>query len=176
MACHTNSQTAACKWWFAFIPGDGRFVYRLSTRAICAYQPVPTPPMDELENPQKIPPFDELIGMKMDAAQLGQARLLLNQKREVENLQGAVHGGVLMTLLDSVMARAAMSRSGGSESVLSVNLSVTFMKPAKGNLVAHGHAVGGGKSLCFCEGHVVDEGGNTVARGTGTFKCRSSPG
>lgn len=115
--------------------------------------------------------FDQLIGLKNETAPPGQARISLDQQPEVENLQGTVHGGVVMTLLDSAMARAAMSRAGESASVLSVNLTVSFLKPAKGRLSAHGQVVGGGKSLCFCEGHVADESGNIVASGSGVFKC-----
>lgn len=130
-----------------------------------------TMPMDTSAGGERSASFDALIGLQKETVRPGQARLQLEPQQQLENLQGSVHGGVLMTLLDSAMARAAMSRSGQAESVVSVNLTVSFLKPAKGRLVAHGQAVGGGKSLCFCEGHVEDEHGGIVARGTGVFKC-----
>jgi acyl-coenzyme A thioesterase PaaI-like protein len=38
--------------------------------------------------------------------------------------------------------------------------------------VAEGRCVKAGKAIAFCEGEVLDEGGNLVAKALGTFRLR----
>ena len=115
-------------------------------------------------------PFFDLVGAKRDSVADGKARLSLELQPPLRNIRDAFHGGVLMTLLDVAMASAAVSRNASRHNVTTVNLSVNFMAPAHGVVVVEAEAVGGGKSLCFCEGRVLDAHGTLVARAHGTFK------
>ncbi len=55
-------------------------------------------------------PFLRLLGLQQQSADAGRSRLLLPElKEEFCNRLPAAHGGVLMTLLDVAMARAATS-------------------------------------------------------------------
>lgn len=81
----------------------------------------------------------------------------------------------LVTLLDSAMVQAALSRFEHAREVLAVDLHIAFMRPARGQLVAEGRATGGGRSVCFCEATVTDGSGEVAARAMGTFRyCRGS--
>ena len=115
-------------------------------------------------------PFLELLGIKRESVADGKARLSLELQPQLRNLYDGFHGGVLMTLLDVAMASAAVSRNDFRNPVVTVDLSVNFMAPASGVVVAEAEASGGGKSLCFCEGRVLDAEGTLVARAQGTFK------
>jgi acyl-coenzyme A thioesterase PaaI-like protein len=53
-----------------------------------------------------------------------------------------------------------------------VELSVTFIQPGTGRLVAEGRCLRSGKSLSFSEGEVRDGQGNLVAKALGTFSLR----
>lgn len=55
-------------------------------------------------------PFTRLIGMKRDFSEGGKAQISLDPHADLGNVIGAVHGGVVVTLLDVVMASAAVSR------------------------------------------------------------------
>jgi len=124
-------------------------------------------------------PFLKLLGMQQDTSAPGLSRLRLPVLRdEFCNLIPAAHGGVLMTLLDVAMARAATSLpSPTSHSVVTVEMSTRFVKPGRGPLVAEGRVLHAGKSLCSCEAHVRDADGDLVASAMGTFKFwRSPPG
>ena len=87
-----------------------------------------------------------------------------------QHLAQAVHGGVLMSLMDSAMSSAALSASGFTKAVVTIDMTSSFLKPAHGRLVAHASVQGGGKSVCFCECRIEDEAGHTVARAMGTFR------
>jgi uncharacterized protein (TIGR00369 family) len=114
--------------------------------------------------------FNRLLDLRREFAEGGVARLVLQARPELTNNHLAVHGGVVMTMLDGAMSSAALSKSGFTRAVVTIDMSTSFIKPAKGRLVAHGVAVGGGKSICFCEARIEDEDGDLVARALGTFK------
>jgi uncharacterized protein (TIGR00369 family) len=79
-----------------------------------------------------------------------------------------------MTLLDSAMAHAALSRVNYEREVVTVDMHIAFMRPSTGRLVATGRATGGGRSVCFCEASIVDAGGKVTAQAMGTFRYRDA--
>ena len=117
-------------------------------------------------------PFLRFLGMREEPAPPGQARMLLPElKPEHCNLLPAAHGGVVMTLLDVAMARAAIAApSAASGAVVTVEMSSRFLKPARGPLVATGQAISAGRSLCTCQAEVRQVDGTLVATAQGTFK------
>jgi uncharacterized protein (TIGR00369 family) len=117
-------------------------------------------------------PFLKLLGLQQKAAPPGESSLLLPDVREeLHNMLAAAHGGVLMTLLDVAMARAAISHPDApSGTVVTVEMSTRFLKPGVGALSVDGRVLSSGRSLCTCEAHVRDAGGALVASAMGTFK------
>jgi uncharacterized protein (TIGR00369 family) len=115
-------------------------------------------------------PFLDLLGAKRESVADGKARLSLELQPQLRNLYDGFHGGVIMTLLDVAMASAAVSRSDFKNTVVTVDISVSFLAPASGKVIAEAEATGGGKSMCFCEGRVLDPSGKLLARALGTFK------
>ncbi len=115
-------------------------------------------------------PFLDLLGAKRESVADGKARLTLELQPQLRNLYDGFHGGVIMTLLDVAMASAAVSRSDFKNTVVTVDISVSFLAPASGTVIAEAEATGGGKSMCFCEGRVTDPNGKLLARALGTFK------
>lgn len=132
---------------------------------------------DAPPNPLARIPFLKLLGLTLDAWEGGTSRLHLPElKDEFCNLLPAAHGGVVMTLLDVAMARAATSHPAApSTTVVTVEMSSRFVKPARGALQATGRVLHAGGSLCTCEAHVHDAGGALVASAMGTFKYWRGP-
>lgn len=120
-------------------------------------------------------PFLDLVGVEADGIGPGWARIVLDPRSELSNMHGAVHGGVIMTLLDTTMARAAMAQQGFRLSVVSTGVTTNFLRPAAGRLTVEARAIGGGRSTCFCEAEVMDATGLVVAKGLGTFKYQKPP-
>ncbi|ROZ75801.1 enoyl-CoA hydratase-related protein [Ramlibacter sp. WS9] len=55
-------------------------------------------------------PFMRLLGIRREFSRDGHARLIAEARRELENMIHAMHGGVVATLVDVVMASAAVSK------------------------------------------------------------------
>jgi uncharacterized protein (TIGR00369 family) len=119
-------------------------------------------------------PFVQALGMQLWRFDSGQAEISLEVRPEMQNSWAVAHGGVVMTLLDVVMAHAARSvrdaDEHGTPGIVTVEMKTSFMRPATGRLVAAGHLLHGTKSMAFCEGSVHDERGALCAHATGTFK------
>ena len=119
-------------------------------------------------------PFVQALGMQLWRFDSGIAQISLDVRREMENSWAVAHGGVVMTLLDVVMAHAARSvrdaQEHGTPGIVTVEMKTSFMRPATGRLVATGKLLHGTRSMAFCEGSVHDEQGALCAHATGTFK------
>jgi uncharacterized protein (TIGR00369 family) len=115
-------------------------------------------------------PFTRLLGVRAEDCEDGRSRLVVDVREDLENLGQMAHGGVILTLLDVAMARAALSKVDFAQAVVTIDLSSSFVQPGRGRLTATGRVSGGGKSICFCEAQVHNEAGQLVARSMGSFK------
>lgn len=121
-------------------------------------------------------PFLKLLGLQQHPSAPGESLLALALREELCNLLPAAHGGVVMTLLDVAMARAATSHpQAGSSSVVTVEMSTRFIKPGRGPLTASGKVLHAGGSLCSTEAQVRNAQGELVASAQGTFKYWRAP-
>ena len=117
-------------------------------------------------------PFSAHLGLRVESAEAGEATVTLDLRPEHLNNHAVGHGGVVMTLLDSAMAHAALSRMAYAREVVTIDMHIAFMRPTNGRLVAKGRATGGGRSVCFCEATITDADGAVAAQAMGTFRYR----
>jgi uncharacterized protein (TIGR00369 family) len=85
---------------------------------------------------------------------------------------GAVHGGLICTLLDSVTGCAAHSTLPQGKGYTSIEIKVNYLKAVRlnsGLLTATGTLVKGGSRVGFSEGVVTDASGAVVATATSTL-------
>lgn len=130
------------------------------------------PPVAPLSNVFDRVPFLKLLGASREVSEGGFARLALQVQPELTNLFEAAHGGVLMSLLDTAMASAAVSSVNFESTAVTLHLSVSFLQPGRGRLRIEGQRTGGGRSVCFCEGKVMDDQDQVLARAVGSFKFK----
>jgi len=139
-----------------------------------APSPIAAPPQHKpLAGPERHIPFLDKIGMRRVRVGGGEAVVTLDLQPDLLNNHGGGHGGVVMTLLDSAMANAALSRIDFAREVVTIDMHIGFMRPATGRLEATGRATGGGRSVCFCEAELTDSTGEVVAKAMGTFRYRA---
>ena len=120
--------------------------------------------------PRRYVPFSEHLCLQLERAEDGESLVSVDLRPELLNNHASAHGGVLMTLLDSAMAHAALSRVGYAREVVTLDMHTAFVRPSGGRLQAAGRATGGGRSVCFCEARVMDAGGVVVARAIKTIR------
>lgn len=119
-------------------------------------------------------PFVEHLGFELQRFHGGEAEITVAAREEFTNSWGVAHGGLIMTLLDVVMAHAARSPDAPDgepqPGVVTIEMKTTFMRPGLGALRAHGQLMHRTASLAFCEGRVYAEDGTLAAHATVTFK------
>ena len=120
-------------------------------------------------------PFMQLLGVRREFSEGGRARLVLDARPEFGNVIGAVHGGVIVTLLDVVMASAAVSRRNFERTAVTLNLDSSFIEPGRGTLTADGEVIAHDDSVAWCRATVTDADGRAVALAHGSFRYLPLP-
>jgi uncharacterized protein (TIGR00369 family) len=115
-------------------------------------------------------PFTRLLGVRREYSEGGRARLVVDARPEFENVIGAMHGGIVATLLDVAMASAAVSKVDFEMTAVTLSMNSTFVRPGHGRLTADGEVLGVDDAVALCQASVVDEGGRLVARAIGSFR------
>lgn len=115
-------------------------------------------------------PFMNHCRIEGEDAAPGTARVRVTVADPLTNTRGQAHGGLLMTMLDLALGRAAQSAVPGAISFATIDMHVSFIAPGSGILVGEGRVVRAGRSLVFTEGDVRDESGALVARASAIFR------
>ena len=119
-------------------------------------------------------PFLAHLGVVPEYAKEGKSRIGLDLKPEYQNSFGIAHGGVIMTLLDFAMGAAARSLSDVPLGAMTIDMSVSFLRPSIGKIVVEGTILKPGKTIHYCEAIVLNEAGQITAKSSGTFMLRES--
>lgn len=134
------------------------------------------------DGPFPVPiPFIRALGLHLTGFGDGVATLRLDLEDWHLNSFGMAHGGAIMTMLDIGLAMSARARpredDDPTKGLVTIELKTSFMQPAYGRvLTARAECTHRTASLAFCEGAVLDDGGRTVAKATGTFKYMKQRG
>jgi uncharacterized protein (TIGR00369 family) len=115
--------------------------------------------------------FTELVGTEVSSAEEGRATVSLQAEERHLNPSGTVHGGVISTLVDVVMAEALNTVTEEDEQPFTIQITVNYMKPGKpGTLTSTAQVRKGGEQITIVEAEVVQEDDEeTVALATGTY-------
>lgn len=114
-------------------------------------------------------PFVEHLGFELQKFEGGESEITFDPQPEHQNSFNVVHGGASMTLLDVVMAHAARSVEPAMGCV-TIEMKTSFMRAAKGPLLAKGRLLHRTATMAFTEGSIFDAAGKLCAHATGTFK------
>ena len=125
--------------------------------------------------PQPFPsdiPFLNDLGVEFLGMGNGEATVALTLEARHCNSWHVAHGGVIMTLLDVVMAMAGRSLDPDARGGVTVEMKTSFVQPA-GNagsrIIARGRAFHRSTTMVFCEADLWNEE-RLVAKAMGTFK------
>jgi uncharacterized protein (TIGR00369 family) len=120
------------------------------------------------------PPCVVLLGTKFIEVEPGSARMEFQAREEFYNPLGTVQGGFLAAMLDDTMGPAAASTLGPGEFATTLEMKVSFLRPARaGRLIGEGRVVHKGRSIVFVEGSLRGEDGSLVATATATWRIMS---
>lgn len=117
-------------------------------------------------------PFVEHLGFELLRFEGGTSTVQLLPQPEHLNIFGKVHGGVLMTLMDTTMAQAARSMQP-DHGAITIEMKTSFFRPAEGAcgpIRAEGRLLHRTRKMAFTEATIYDAAGQVCAHATGTFK------
>jgi uncharacterized protein (TIGR00369 family) len=118
------------------------------------------------------PPIGSLMRFAIASADPGRVVFTCEPDESAYNPIGAVHGGLVCTLLDSVTGCAIHSTLPQGKGYTSVEIKVNYLKAVRlssGVLTATGTVVKAGSRVGFAEGVITDASGEVVATATSTL-------
>jgi acyl-CoA thioesterase len=116
--------------------------------------------------------FAFAVGVRVVAAENGEAVLELDVGPDHLNIGGTVHGGVIATMVDAAVAVACHSLDAGGTQrpQATTELNVTFLQPSNaGPLTCRARIRRRGRSLAVGEAEVTDGVGKLLAVGRATY-------
>lgn len=113
--------------------------------------------------------FVRHLGIELLEVQPGYCRTLLDARPELSQQHGYVHAGVLTTLADHTAGGAGGSLIPTDHLVLSIDLQISFLRPARTRqLACEARVARAGRDLIFAQSTVTD------SQGGGKELCRAS--
>jgi uncharacterized protein (TIGR00369 family) len=124
---------------------------------------------DIIAGKRPLPAVLSLLGWQVLEAEPGRLRVTFQGKPDFYNPVGFVQGGILTAMLDGVMGAAAVSLLGPDESITTLDMHTSYMRPVRDvKLIAEGRVVHRGGSTVFTDGTLTIEDGSLVATATAT--------
>ena len=114
-------------------------------------------------------PIHRTFASPMTIPGRGLARIAFEADEAVYHAAGAAHGTIYFKMLDDAAFYAANTLVS-DRFLLTTGFNLHFTKPLRGGtVVAEGRWVSGKRRVFVAEAHLVDEEGEEIGRGTGTF-------
>jgi uncharacterized protein (TIGR00369 family) len=99
----------------------------------------------------------------------GRSRIEFTVDERVHHAAGAAHGTIYFKMLDDAAFYAANSLVT-DRFLLTTAFNLHFTKPIRaGRVIAEGRWISGRRRVFVAEAHLLDEEGDEIGRGTGTF-------
>ncbi|UWR40394.1 PaaI family thioesterase [Phaeobacter inhibens] len=146
-------------------------------------QPDPISPTDLAEGGQtqvpvkriiEDPGCQQLVGYRTEIdTRTGACRVSLELAPQHLNRNGLLHGGIVATLMDVVCGNTASQHfdTAAHPPVVTVSLTLSYVAAARaGRVEAKAKATGGGASLAYVAGELMDGSGQVLATANGVFK------
>ena len=126
---------------------------------------------------EQSPSLNQHIGLHLEAAGPGWARMSMRLVKAVMNPFDAAHGGSVCALIDSAAGTAIAAATLPDDRIMgTIDMQVHFLERARGAfLLAEGRLVRAGKSIAVAQVEVRDDREALVAMGTATFRL-ADPG
>lgn len=118
------------------------------------------------------PPIFTLMRMRPVAAEVGTVSFTCDPDESHYNPIGTVHGGLVCTLLDSVLGCATQTTLPKGQGYTSLEIKISYLRPVTadtGRLTAVGIVTKPGSRAAFTEGTVHDSRGKLIATASSTL-------
>jgi uncharacterized protein (TIGR00369 family) len=115
-------------------------------------------------------PYVGLLGFEFVRAERGAATFALEVREELTRMGGILHGGAVVSLLDTAAAFAVHTVIEPEARTVTVDLTVHFLRPAStGRVEATARVLRRGRRVCILSVEARDEAAEIVATSTMTY-------
>lgn len=115
-----------------------------------------------LERVRQIP-IVATLGMRFEAMGDGWCRICVPHDRKYDGIFDSYHGGLLMTVADSVACFAIMTKLGWQDVLTTTDMNIRFLNPCLTDVTAYAKVIKLGKTLCPVAVDLHDAHGKHVA-------------
>ncbi|MBC7929071.1 MAG: PaaI family thioesterase [Rubrivivax sp.] len=114
--------------------------------------------------------FTRLLGMEFVAAERGAATFALDAREELTRMGGIMHGGAIVSLLDTTAAFAVHTLLEPGNQTVTVDLTVHFLRPVTaGRIESRARVLRAGRRILVINAEVTDPTGVLIATATTTY-------
>jgi uncharacterized protein (TIGR00369 family) len=122
------------------------------------------------------PHFPTVIGLQVEEIRRDYARMRVPWRSDLTQPAGVMHGGVIATLIDTVVVPAIGSGYDTMPQMLTLSINVAFLGAVRGeDAVGEGWITQRGNSVVFCDALVRTASGVAAAKGSLVYKVRPAP-
>lgn len=115
-------------------------------------------------------PVNHLFESRLEILAEGQSRIIFDVTPSCFHAAGAAHGTIYFKMLDDAAFYAANTLVT-DRFLLTTSFNLHFTRPIHGGrVIAEGRWVSGRRRVLVAESRLIDEDGEEVGRGTGTFQ------
>ncbi|TAN22971.1 MAG: PaaI family thioesterase [Acidobacteria bacterium] len=108
-------------------------------------------------------PIFKLLKLRLLETGDGTARLLAPYERAYDGIFESFHGGLLMTLADTVACIAILTRTGADERLTTTDMNIRFLAACNSDATAEARVIKLGRTLCPVEVNLYDAGRKHIA-------------
>lgn len=110
------------------------------------------------------------LGFELDALDDGRSQVRLRFQPHLGNSRGEVHGGTLAAIVDAAMSQAVRSLVERGMGVATMNMNLSYLAPARGEIICRGNVIRRGRSIMFTEAEVLGEDGVLACRASASYR------
>ena len=109
--------------------------------------------------------FPKYLGIEIVSIEEGRARLSVETRKELLQLQGVMHGGAIASLIDTAVAFAIISVSEPQARFTTVEMKVNYLSAIReGRVIADARIIRDGRRIVVADCDVFDSNGRLAAK------------
>lgn len=108
-------------------------------------------------------PIVDTLDIRIVHFEPGFCQAVVPHDRRYDGIFGSYHGGLLMTVADSIACFAIMTRTGPDEALTTTDMNIRFLAACRTDVTAEARVIKLGKTLCPVAVDLFDAHGQNVA-------------
>jgi len=108
-------------------------------------------------------PIVKTLGFEFLEMSEGRCSAKVKRDKKYDGIYESFHGGLLMTVADSISAFAVLTRAGADAVITTTDMSIRFLAPCRSDVTAEAKLIKYGRTLSPVAVDLFDESGIKVA-------------